>query len=163
MVADRSGRSAVLEWVNAKHGSDDIGGLRKLVVTYNDKDSHIGEREGKSDFQWITNFIIQNGYYDIYDNEHLTGWDRYNILYDELSKTEALVEDEMSAMKILQKVAQRTIRPNRKADDFVLTLHSVIYNLDNLSTLWCGNEQYADTNGMFQYKYDSKKKKFVNY
>ena len=84
-------------------------------------------------------------------------------MYDELSKSGAIVEDEMSAMKILQKVAQRTVRPNRKADDYVLTIHSVIYNLDDLTTLWCGNEQYADTNGMLRYRYDVKKKKFVNY
>ena len=161
MVADRSGRSAILEWVNAKHGSDDIGELRKLVVTYNDKDSQIGPREGESDFQWVTNFIIQPGYYDIYDNDHLTGWNRYNIMFDELSKTDAIVEDEMAAMKILQKVAQRTIRPNRDANDYVLTIHSVIYNLDNLTTLWCGNEQYADQNGMFKYKFDEKKKFFA--
>lgn len=161
MVADHSGRSAILEWVNAKHGSDDIGGLRKLVVTYNDKDSHIGPREGESDFQWVTNFIIQPGYYDIYDNDHLTGWNRYNIMFDELSKTDAIVEDEMAAMKILQKVAQRTIRPNRDANDYVLTIHSVIYNLDDLTTLWCGNEQYADQNGMFRYKYNPKTKNFV--
>ena len=163
MVADRSGKSVILEWVNAKHGSDDIGGLRKLVVTYNDKDSHIGPREGESDFQWITNFIIQPDYYQDYTTDALVGWDRYNILYDELSKTDALIEDEMTAMKILQKVAQRTIRPDRKADDYILTVHSVIYNLDNLTTLWCGNEQYADTNGMFKYKFDKKKKSFISY
>ena len=161
MVADRSGRSAILEWVYAKNGSDDNGALRKLIVTYNDEDSHIGEREGKSDFQWVTNFIIQPGYYQEYNTKALVGWDRYNILYDELSKTNALIEDEMSAMQILQKVAQRTIRPNRNADDYVLTIHSVIYNLDNLTTLWCGNEQFADQNGMFNYKFDKKRKVFT--
>ena len=163
MVADRSGRSVIFEWVNARNGSDNNGALRKLIVTYNDKDSHIGPHEAESDFQWVTNFIIQPNYYDEYSTKALVGWDRYNILYDELSKTGAVVEDEMTAMKILQKVAQRTIRPNRKADDYVLTLHSVIYNLDNLTTLWCGNEQYADPNGMFQYRYNQKKRIFENY
>ena len=161
MVADRSGRSAVLEWVNARNGSDDNGELRKLIVTYNDKDAHIGQHEGKSDFQWVTNFIIQPGYYDEYNDKALVGYDRYNILYDELSKTGAIIEDEMSAMKILQKVAQRTIRPNRNADDHILTIHSVIYNLDDLPSLWCGNEQYSDTKGMFRYEFDKKKKTFV--
>ena len=161
MVADRSGRSAVLEWVNARNGSDDNGELRRLIVTYNDEDAHIGQHEGEADFQWVTNFIIQPGYYDEYNDKALVGYDRYNILYDELSKPGAIIENEMSAMRILQKVAQRTIRPNRNADDHILTIHSVIYNLDDLTSLWCGNEQYADKEGMFRYKFDKKKNIFI--
>ena len=160
MVAEPSGRSAILEWVNDTDEGDNYGSLRKLVVTYNNQDSNIGQREGESDFQWVTNFIIQPGYYKVYDND-LTGWERYNIIYDELSKSSGLVADEMAAMDILHKVSQRTVRPDRKADDFVLTIHSVIYNLDNLTTLWCGNEQYADKEGMFRYKFDKKKNIFI--
>lgn len=160
MVAEPSGRSAILEWVNDTDESDNYGSLRKLVVTYNDQDSNIGQHEGESDFQWVTNFIIQPGYYKVYDKD-LTGWDRYNIIYDELSKSDGLVADEMDAMDILHKVSQRTVRPDRKADDFVLTVHSVIYNLDNLTTLWCGNEQYADTEGMFKYELNKKKRIFM--
>ena len=160
MVADKSGRSAIFEWVNASNGLDGDGSLRKLTVTYNDKDQHIGQREGEADFQWVTNFIIQPGYYAEYNDKALVGYDRYNIMYDELLRNGAVFEDELSAMKLLQKVAQRTIRPDRKADDRVLTIHSVIYNLDDLSTLWCGNEQYSDVDGMFRYKYNPKKKLF---
>lgn len=160
MVADKSGRSAIFEWVNASNGLDGDGSLRKLTITYNDKDQHIGQREWEADFQWVTNFIIQPGYYTEYNDKALVGYDRYNIMYDELLKKGAVFEDELSAMKLLQKVAQRTIRPDRKADDTVLTIHSVIYNLDDLSTLWCGNEQYSDVDGMFRYKYNPKKKLF---
>lgn len=160
MVADKSGRSAIFEWVNASNGLDGDGSLRKLTVTYNDKDQYIGQREGEADFQWVTNFIIQPGYYAEYNDKALVGYDRYNIMYDELLRNGAVFEDEMSAMKLLQKVAQRTLRPDRKADDTVLTIHSVIYNLDDLSTLWCGNEQYSDVDGMFRYKYNPKKKLF---
>lgn len=160
MVADKSGKSAIFEWVNASNGLDGDGSLRKLTVTYNDKDQHIGRREGEADFQWVTNFIIQPGYYAEYNDKALVGYDRYNIMYDELLRNGAVFEDELSAMKLLQKVAQRTIRPDRKADDRVLTIHSVIYNLDDLSTLWCGNEQYSDVDGMFKYKYNPKKKLF---
>lgn len=160
MVAEPSGRSAILEWVNDTDEGDNYGSLRKLVVTYNDQDSNIGQREGQADFQWVTNFIIQPGYYKVYNND-LTGWERYNIIYDELSKSRGLVTDEMAAMDILHKVSQRTVRPNRNVDDFVLTIHSVIYNLDDLSTLWCGNEQYADKERMFRYKFDKKKNIFI--
>ena len=160
MIADPSGRSAILEWVNDTDETDNYGSLRKLVITYNDADSYIGQHEGESDFQWLTNFIIQPGYYKFYDQDHLTGWDRYNIIYDELSKRDGIVTDEMAAMDILHKVSQRTIRPNRKADDRILTIHSVIYNLDDETVLWCGNEQYKDKEGMFKYQLNSKKKIF---
>ncbi len=33
-------------------------------MTYNDADAHIGEIEAAADYQVITNFIIQPGYYD---------------------------------------------------------------------------------------------------
>ncbi len=160
MVADRSGRSAILEWVNDTDETDNYGTLRKLVVTYNDADSNIGPREGEADFQWVTNFIIQPGYYKFYDTDHLTGWDRYNIIHEELSQRGGIAADEMDAMDILHKVAQRTVRPDRKADDRILTIHSVIYNLNDETVLWCGNEQYADRDGMFRYKLNSKKKIF---
>ena len=96
------------------------------------------------------------------DGKSVIATDQNTDLPD-ISPTAAIVEDEMSDMKILQKVAQRTIRPNREANDYILTIHSVIYNLDDLSTLWCGNEQYADINGMFKYKFDEKKKCFLSY
>ena len=161
MVADSSGRSAILEWVNAKDGLDSDGSQRKLLVTYNDDDSNVGRREAMADFQWVTNFIIQPGYYDSYDTAHLKGWDRYNIIYDCLSKSGGVVEDEMSAMQVLKMAAQRTIRPKRDAKDRILTVHSVIYNLDKKSVLWCGNEQFSDGDGMFCYEFDAKKRMFV--
>jgi len=67
MIADASGRSAILEWVNGKDTEDNDGEKRKLIVTYNDKDSHIGEVEAKAKYQCVTNFIIQPNYYG--DNE----------------------------------------------------------------------------------------------
>ena len=160
MVADRTGRSVIFEWVNGTDKTDNFGAKRKLTITYNDGDSHIGPREAASDFQWITNFIIQPGYYADSSESAMVGLDRYNILYDELSKCNGVVADEMAAMEVLHKVSQRTIRPKRAKNDTILTIHSVIYNLDEKTVLWCGNEQYADKDGMFRYKYNSKKKIF---
>lgn len=40
MVADASGRSAVLEWVNETDAEDNDGSLRKLNVIYNDDDKN---------------------------------------------------------------------------------------------------------------------------
>lgn len=42
--------------------TDNDGSKRELKVTYNDADSHIGDMEAATDYQVITNFIIQPGY-----------------------------------------------------------------------------------------------------
>ena len=62
MAADASGRSAIFEWANGTDDTDLDGSARQLVITYNDQDSYIGQAEGDSDFQWVTNFVIQTGY-----------------------------------------------------------------------------------------------------
>lgn len=59
MAADASGRSAIFEWANGTDDTDLDGSARQLVITYNDQDSYIGQAEGDSDFQWVTNFVIQ--------------------------------------------------------------------------------------------------------
>lgn len=46
MVADASGKSAILEWVNGTDLTDNDGSARELVVTYNDADTQIGEMGG---------------------------------------------------------------------------------------------------------------------
>ena len=58
MVADSSGRSVILEWVAGDDLTDNDGSKRELKVTYNDEDSHIGEMEGSTEYQVITNHII---------------------------------------------------------------------------------------------------------
>ncbi len=58
MVADVSGKSAVLEWVGATDATDNNGSKREFKVTYNDKDAHIGDMEAAADYQVITNFIF---------------------------------------------------------------------------------------------------------
>lgn len=51
MVADASGRSAILEWVGPNDFNDNDGSARELTVTYSDDDAHIGEAEGAADYQ----------------------------------------------------------------------------------------------------------------
>lgn len=55
MVADASGKSAILEWVDGTDSTDNDGSKRELVITYNDADSHIGDKEAGSDYQWVSN------------------------------------------------------------------------------------------------------------
>lgn len=147
MVADASGRSAILEWVGDTDKTDNDGGARKLVVHYNDNDSYVGEAEANSDFQWITNFIVQPGYYG--EAEHMPGVDRYDRIYEELAKTDGILADEEAAMDILAIVGRRTWNND---DNNGCTVHSVVYNLTDKSVMWIPNENYADETAVFKFK-----------
>lgn len=145
MIADASGRSAILEWVNGTDKTDNDGSKRQLVVTYNDADSHIGQREAEANYQWITNFIIQPGYYET--DEAKAGLDRYNIIYDGLSKENGKLKDEQSAMDILQSVGQRYYKEGHSG----CTVHSVVYNLTKHTSYFIPNENYSDDSAKFYY------------
>ena len=58
MVADSTGKSAILEWVAADDTTDSDGTLRELKVHYNDNDTALGEKEAADKFQYVTNFIV---------------------------------------------------------------------------------------------------------
>ena len=145
MVADSTGKSAILEWVNGTDLTDNDGSKRKLVVTYNDEDAHIGEREAMSDYQLVTNFIIQPDYYG--EGEKRGGYDRYERLYSELDKINGIVEDEEEAMRILSTVGRRGWNND---DKNVCTVHSVVYNLTKKTALWVPNEHYNDETAVFK-------------
>ena len=146
MVADATGASVILEWVNGTDATDLDGSARQLVVTYNDDDAHIGEEESQSDYQWITNFIIQPDYYD--DPADQKGLDRYQKLYEQLSQTDGIVADEEAAMEILASVGRR----NWSNDDKnTCTVHSAVYNLTDKSVLWVSNENYQDETAIFRF------------
>ncbi|MBQ8207247.1 MAG: linear amide C-N hydrolase [Clostridia bacterium] len=151
MVADASGRSVILEWVTGNDATDNDGSARELVVTYNDNDAHIGEIEGACDYQWITNFLIQPGYYDGIDASEKKGYDRYERIYEELAKTDGIVKDEQAAMDILAIVGRRTWNND---DGNGCTVHSVVYNLTDKTALWVSNENYDDPTAVFKISLD---------
>lgn len=140
MVADSTGKSAILEWVYGTDKSDNDGSKRELVVTYNTDDEIIGEREGAADFQWITNFIIQPGYYET--DEEKAGLDRYDRIYERLNPTNGVVADEAAAMNILGEIGRRSWKND---DGNGCTVHSVVYNLTKKTVLWIPNEHYSDS------------------
>ncbi len=149
MVADSSGRSVILEWVGTTDATDNDGSKRELKVTYNDADAHIGEIEAAADYQVITNFIIQPGYYDDSPAEDKKGYDRYERLYQELNKTNGIVKDEKAAMDILSIVGRRTWKND---DGNGCTVHSVVYNLTDKTMMWIPNENYNDPDAVFTFK-----------
>ena len=139
MVADSTGKSAILEWVNGTDKTDNDGAARKLVVTYNDDDANIGVREGSADYQWVTNFIVQPDYYD--SEEEKAGLDRYDRIYDRLSAGNGVVADEKAAMAILGEIGRRNWNND---DGNGCTVHSVVYNLTKKTALWVPNVHYGE-------------------
>jgi len=147
MVADASGRSAILEWIGETHYEDNDGAARRLVVTYNDADDHAGEWEAASDYQWVTNFIIAPGYYDRSPTGTRKGYDRYEKIYQDLHAVGGVVADEQAAMDILAAVGRRTWKND---DRNGCTVHSVVYNLTDKTALWVSNENYDDPTAVFR-------------
>lgn len=148
MVADASGKSVILEWVAGTDATDNDGSKRELKVTYNDGDSHIGTMEAATDYQVITNFIIQPGYYDDSTADDKKGYDRYERIYEELNKTNGIVKDEQAAMDILGIVGRRTWKND---DGNGCTVHSVVYNLTDKTMMWIPNENYKDSGAVFNF------------
>lgn len=147
MVADASGRSVILEWVGETDSTDNDGAARELVVHYNDSDDYVGEWEAASDFQWITNFIVNPGYYEGSEESDKKGYDRYERIYQELAATDGVVADERAAMDILQIVGRRTWKND---DGNGCTVHSVVYNLTDKTALWVTNENFDDPTAVFE-------------
>lgn len=148
MVADASGRSAILEWVCGDDITDNDGSARKLVVTYSDNDANIGEAEAAADYQWMTNFIIQPGYYP--SEKQKLGFDRYEHIYQGLRTNNGVVQDEWEAMQLLGQITRRSWNPGQNA----YTPHSVVYNLTDKTVLWVSNENFEDETAIFEFSVD---------
>lgn len=154
MIADATGKSAILEWLpeeNATDKTDNDGSARVLKVTYN-TDSVYDEYRNDGDFkyQWITNFIVNDheNYYE--SNELKLGWDRYEHIYNRLSATGGIVDNEDAAMTILSEVGRRTW-----AGGGGVTVHSVVYNLTQKTVLWVANENYNDDTAYYEYSFET--------
>lgn len=149
MVADSSGRSAILEWTNGTDATDHIGKARTLSVIYNDDDAYIGEMEGNAEYQWVTNFIILPDYYKDSPSSQKFGYDRYLKLGKELSGLSGVVTDERHAMELLRGVGRRSWSND---DENTVTAHSVVYNLTDKTALWVPNENFDDETAYFELK-----------
>ena len=144
MVADSTGRSAVLEWVGTDADHDADGAQRQLNVLWNDTDA----LSDSADWQVVTNFIKTPGYYDDTTAE-MKGLDRYEHLAAALRETDGIVADKDAAMDLLASVGRRTWNND---DSNSNTVHSVVYDLTDKSVLWVGNEHYGEEAYTFEYQ-----------
>lgn len=155
MIADASGKSAILEWLptNGTDATDNDGTARELKVTYNTDAMYDGLRtDGSFGYQWITNFIVRDADTYYTDNESKPGYGRYEHIYNRLKETDGVVEDENAAMQILSEVGQRTWNGGGGC-----TVHSAVYNLTAKTVLWVANENYGDATAVYQYSLETGK------
>lgn len=150
MIADASGRSAILEWVPAEgvtDSEDNDGAARTLNVIYN-TDPMYDEALSGSQFRYqaITNFIVTPGYYEGEQEDEMKGLDRYEYINGQLSATGGIVKDEQAAMDILAAVGRRTWKPGDG-----ITVHSAVYNLTQKTVTWVANENYDDPSAVWTY------------
>ncbi|MDD6057448.1 MAG: carcinine hydrolase/isopenicillin-N N-acyltransferase family protein [Clostridiales bacterium] len=151
MVADASGKSAILEWVAGTDATDNDGAKRELKVIYNDTDSYVDTMQLSPNYQIITNFIVYPGYYDNSPEDEKKGYDRYEKIYEELSGTNGIVKDEWAAMDILRIVGRRNWDND---DDNGCTVHSVVYNLAKKTMTWVSNENFDDPSAVFTFGFE---------
>lgn len=144
MVADSTGRSAILEWVGTDADHDADGAQRQLNVLWNDTDA----LSDSADWQVVTNFIKTPGYYDGTTAE-MKGLDRYEHLAAALRETDGVVADKDAAMDLLASVGRRTWDND---DSNSNTVHSVVYDLTDKSVLWVGNEHYGEEAYTFEFQ-----------
>ena len=144
MVADSTGRSAILEWVGTDADHDADGAERQLNVLWNDTDA----LSDSADWQVVTNFIKTPGYYDGMTAE-MKGLDRYEHLAAALRETDGIVADKDAAMDLLASVGRRTWNND---DSNSNTVHSVVYDLTDKSVLWVGNEHYGEEAYTFEFQ-----------
>ena len=130
MIADATGRSAVLEWVNATDSTDTDGTKRELNVLWSDG----------APYQAVTNYILTPGYYDGEPEESMKGLDRYEHLTAALEETGGVLADGGAAMDLLSQVGRRSW----KQDGDTVTVHSVVYDLTHRTAVWVGNEHYGE-------------------
>lgn len=162
MVADANGRSAILEWVPAEgitNQEDHDGTARNLVVHYNDADDYIGEKEGKNEFQYITNFIVNPGYYE--NDIEKGGLDRYNqiesMINPDGTNTKGILSVE-KALEILETVGRRKWDASQgESDSNGITVWSSLYDLTNKKVTWISNEEFDVESSVLHYHYNGKK------
>ena len=154
MVADSTGKSAILEWVNGTYDTDTDGSKRELKVYYNDQDEMVGEKEAANNFQYITNFIIVPGYFE--GSDDFLRFDRYNAIERLInpygSNTEGFITKE-NGIKVLENVAYRNFYNAENNPDNPITVWSALFDLTNKSVTWISNEQFNNPNAIFQFDF----------
>lgn len=154
MVADSTGKSAILEWVYGTRDTDNDGSLRNLNVIYNNDDANIGITEAADDFQYITNFIVSPNYYE--DDSAKAGLDRYNEMQAMINtngQNTSGVITKSTALDILKRVGRRNWDAlNGVSDGNGITVWSCLYDMTNKKITWVSNEEFDKEASVFSFQ-----------
>lgn len=153
MVADSTGKSAILEWVGNDDESDVDGSKRELKVYYNDDDAVVGTMEAADNFQYVTNFIVSPDYYK--SDKDKGGLDRYEAIQKAVNadgtNSEGIVTQQ-DCMDILRLVGRRKWDVEHgKTDSNSITVWSALYNLTEKSVTWVSNEEFENPDAVFTF------------
>ena len=156
MIADKTGKSAILEWVNEDEtdSTDTDGTKRVLKVHYNDQDEDLGIDEANNNFQYVTNFIVTPGYYDNESLNDMKGLDRYNYIKKTINPDGTNTEGNFAKEKsisLLKDLGRRNWDQTVGADSNGITVWSVLYDLDNLEATWISNEEFNNEGSVFTF------------
>ncbi len=156
MVADSTGKSAILEWVYATDRRDVYGEKRELKVYYNDADSDVGEKEKNDNFQYVTNFIVAPDYYESdYDKRGVGRYEEIqSMINPDGTNVNGVVTKEF-AMEVLATVGRRTWDSvhGTSEDENDVTVWSALYDLTNKSVTWVNNEEFDDPASVFTFDF----------
>lgn len=139
MIADSTGKSAILEWVNGTDSTDNDASKRKLNVIYNNPAID-------KNYQVITNYILTDGYYDNIPIKEAHGVDRFQTLESALIPKSGVLANDEEAMNTLALVGRRGMNND---DNNSLTIHSVVYNLTDKTAIWVDNEHFGEKEHTF--------------
>lgn len=151
MIADKTGKSAILEWVANTDETDTDGTVRELKVYYNDDDAILGTDEANNKFQYITNFIVTPDYYS--DEASMHGLDRYEEIKNTINPDGDNTAGHFSSadsLDLLKTVGGRSWYKDDPTSD-TITVWSALYNLDDLSVTWVSNEEFDNEDAVFTY------------
>lgn len=151
MIADKTGKSAILEWVANTDETDTDGTVRELKVYYNDDDAILGTDEANNKFQYITNFIVTPDYYS--DEASMHGLDRYEEIKNTINPDGDNTAGQFSSpesLELLKTVGGRSWYKDDPTSD-TITVWSALYNLDDLSVTWVSNEEFDNEDAVFTY------------
>ncbi len=145
MIADASGKSAILEWAGPSLEADKTDANRPLRVIYLGDPVYVLDQEEREErFQLITNFILCEPRYYAEQSEML-GIERYRTMQGELAASNGVVEDEGKALEVLASVGQRLYNATHgDLEPGVVTVHSVVFDLENRKAWWVPNEHFDD-------------------
>ena len=156
MIADKTGKSAILEWVNEDEtDSTDIDGTKRVLkVHYNNQDEDLGIDEANNNFQYVTNFIVTPGYYDNESLNDMKGLDRYNYIKRTINPDGTNTEGNFTkeeSISLLKDLGRRNWNQTVGADSNGITVWSVLYDLDNLEATWISNEEFNNEGSVFTF------------